>query len=80
MIINPDWLKPKAKPYFHQTKLSAAHVLLNCIEKLVECMESIDKEEMDCDTCFEMEEQILSEEIEAPNLCRIEPSELMRSF
>jgi hypothetical protein len=43
MTTNPDWLKPKEKPYFHQ-------ISLNCIEKLVECMEGIDIEEMDCDT------------------------------
>ncbi len=63
MITNPDWLKPKEKPYFHQTKLSAAHVSLDCIEELVECMESIDIEEIDCDTCLKMQE-ILSGEID----------------
>ncbi len=56
MIINPDWLNPKEKPYFHQ-------ISLNCIGKLVECMESIDIEEMDCDTCLIMQE-ILRDEIE----------------
>jgi len=39
MITNPDWLKPKEKPYFHQ-------ISLDCIEKLVECMEGIDIEDM----------------------------------
>ncbi len=58
MIINPDWLKPKEKPYFHQ-------ISLDCREKLVECMEDIDIEEMDCDTCFKMQE-ILRDEIEDP--------------
>ncbi len=43
MIVNPEWLKPKEKPYFHQ-------ISMDCIEKLVECMEGIDIEEMDCDT------------------------------
>ena len=56
MITNPEWLKPKVKPYFHQ-------ISLYCIEKLVECMESIDIEEMDCDTCLKMQE-ILSDEID----------------
>jgi hypothetical protein len=56
MIINPDWLKPKEKPYFHQ-------ISLDCIGKLVECMESIDIEDMDCDTYFKMQ-KILSDEIE----------------
>jgi hypothetical protein len=36
---------------------------LNCIEKLVECVESIDIEEMDCDTYLKMQE-ILSGEID----------------
>ncbi len=36
-----------------------------CIEKLIECMESIDIEEMDCDTCLKMQE-ILSGEIDDP--------------
>ena len=49
MIVNPDWLKPKEKAYFHQ-------ISLDCIEKLVECMESIDIEDMDCDTCLKMQE------------------------
>ncbi len=58
MIINPEWLKPKAKPYFH-------HISLDCIEKLVDCVESIDIDEMDCDTCFKMQE-ILRNEIDDP--------------
>ncbi len=58
MIVNPEWLKPKEKPYFHQ-------ISLDCIEKLVECMEGIYIEEMDCDTCFKMQE-ILYDEIDDP--------------
>ena len=58
MISNPNWLNPKEKPYFHQ-------ISLGCIEKLVECMESIDIEELDCDTCFKIQE-ILSDEIVDP--------------
>ncbi|MGR3174345.1 MAG: hypothetical protein ACUZ8N_07070 [Candidatus Scalindua sp.] len=58
MINNPDWLKPDEKHDFHQ-------ISLDCIEKLVECMESIDIEEMDCDTCLKMQE-ILIDEIDDP--------------
>ncbi len=58
MIVNPDWLKSKEKPYFHQ-------ISLDCIEKLVECMESFDAEEMDRGTCFNMHE-ILRGEIDDP--------------
>jgi len=58
MIVNPNWLKPKEKPYFHQ-------ISLECIDKLVECMEGIDIEEMDCDSCFKMHE-ILRGEIDDP--------------
>jgi len=43
MILNPEWLKPKEKPYFHQ-------ISLNCIEKLVKGIESFDKGEIDADT------------------------------
>ncbi len=60
MILNPEWLKPKEKPYFHQ-------ISLDCIEKLVDCMEGIDIEDMDCDTCFKMQE-ILTDEIDDPEL------------
>ncbi len=56
MITNPDWHKPKGNPYFHK-------ISLDCIEKLVESMESIDIEEIDCDTCLKMQE-ILSDEID----------------
>ncbi len=38
MIVNPDWLTPKEKPYFHQ-------ISLDCIEKLVECIERFNKGE-----------------------------------
>ncbi len=58
MIINPDWLKPKETPYFHQ-------ISLDCIEKLAECMDGIDIEEMDCYICLKMQE-ILREEINDP--------------
>ncbi len=58
MILNPEWLKPKEKPYFHQ-------ISMNCLEKLVECMEGIDIEDLDCNTCLKMQE-ILSDEIDDP--------------
>ncbi len=58
MISNPDWLKPKIKPYLHQ-------ISMNCLEKLVDCMEGIDIEDMDCVTCFKMQE-MLSDEINDP--------------
>ncbi len=56
MIDNPDWLKPGESAYFHR-------ISQDCIEKLVECIEGIDIDEMDCDTCIKMQE-ILSDEIE----------------
>jgi len=56
MITNPDWLKPKAKPYFHQLSLG-------CIQEMAQYIEDNDIEEMDCDTCLVMQE-ILSDEIE----------------
>ncbi len=56
MINNPDWLKPKVKPYFHQ-------ISLGCIEEIAAYIEDNDIEEMDCDTCLIMQE-ILSDEIE----------------
>jgi hypothetical protein len=55
MIVNPEWLKPKA-PF-------PSSISLDCIEKLVKCMEGIDIEEMDCDTCLKMQE-ILSDEFD----------------
>ncbi len=58
MITNPEWLKPKEKPYFHQ-------ISMDCIEKLVDCMEGIDIEDMDCVTCFKMQE-MLNDEIDDP--------------
>ncbi len=40
---------------------------MNCLEKLVDCMEGIDIEDMDCVTCFKMQE-MLSDEIDDPEL------------
>ena len=53
---NPDWQKPEIKPYLHQLSLE-------CIEEITVFMESIDTEEMDCDTCLIIQE-ILCDEIE----------------
>ncbi len=58
MILNPEWLKLKEKPYFHQ-------ISMDCLKKLVDCMEGIDIEDMDCVTCFKMQE-MLSDEIQDP--------------
>ncbi len=59
MINNPDWHKPKVKPYFHQ-------ISLGCIEEIAAYIEDNDIEEMDCDTCLIMQE-ILSDEIDDSN-------------
>ena len=58
MIDNPDWSQPDERAYFHQ-------ISQDCIRKLVECMEGIDTDEIDCDTCLMMQE-ILSDEIDDP--------------
>ena len=60
MINNPDWQKPKIKPYLHQ-------ISLECIEEIAIFMDGIDTEEMDCDTRLIMQE-ILSDEIEDEEL------------
>ncbi len=56
MITNPDWLKPKVKPYFHQ-------ISLECLEEIAAYREDNDIERMDCDTCLIVQE-ILSDEID----------------
>ncbi len=45
MIVNPEWLKPKEKPYFHQ-------ISMNCLEKLVNCQGKFNKGKIDADTSF----------------------------
>ncbi len=52
MITNPNWLKPKEKPYFHQ-------ISLGCIEKLVNCIERFNKGKIDADTSSKIEKQRL---------------------
>ncbi len=64
MILNPDWLKPKEKPYFHQ-------ISLNCIEKLVECIERFNKGEIDADTSSKVEKQILFDEFGDPEFLEL---------
>ena len=57
MILNPEWLKPKEKPYFHQ-------ISLDCLEKLVKCIERFNKDEIDADTSSKIEKQILVDEFD----------------
>jgi hypothetical protein len=59
MILNPEWLKPKEKPYFHQ-------ISMNCLEKLVDCIAKLNKGEIDADTSCQIEKQILTDEIQDP--------------
>ncbi len=61
MILNPEWLKPKEKPYFHQ-------ISMDCLEKLVDCIGRFNKGEIDADTSCKMEKQILTDEIDVPEL------------
>ncbi len=51
MITNPEWLKPKEKPYFHQ-------ISPDCIEKLVKCIERFNKGEIGADTSLKISKQI----------------------
>ncbi len=57
MIVNPEWLNPKEKPYFHQ-------ISLDCIEKLVECIERFNKGEIDADMSLNISRQILESEFD----------------
>ncbi len=57
MILNPEWLRPKEKPYFHQ-------ISMNCLEKLVNCQVKFNKGKIDADTSSKMFEQILTDEID----------------
>ncbi len=61
MILNPEWLKPKEKPYFHQ-------ISLDCLEKLVDCIKRFNNDEIDADTSCQIEKQILTDEIQDPEL------------
>ncbi len=57
MILNPDWLKPKERPYFHQ-------ISIDCIAKLVECIERFNRGEIDADTSLKMSKRILVDEFD----------------
>ncbi len=59
MILNPEWQKPKEKPYFHQ-------ISMVCIGRLIECVGRVDKGEIDADTSCQIEKQILTDEIDDP--------------
>ncbi len=61
MIVNPEWLKSKEKPYFHQ-------ISMDCLEKLVDCIGRFNKDEIDADTSCQIEKQILTDEIDDPEL------------
>ena len=57
MILNPEWLNPKEKPYFHQ-------ISLDCIDKLVKCIAKFNIGEIDADTSSKIERQILEGEFD----------------
>ena len=59
MILNPEWRKPEEKLYFHK-------ISLDCIEKLVKCIERFNKGEIDADTSSKIEKQILEGEFDDP--------------
>ncbi len=61
MILNPEWRKPEEKLYFHK-------ISLDCIEKLVDCIGSFNKGEIDADTSGQIEKQILTDEIQDTEL------------
>ncbi len=63
MILNPEWLKPKEKPYFHQ-------ISMDCLGKLVDCIAKLNKGEIDADTSCQIEKQILTDEIQDPELLK----------
>ncbi len=51
MITNPDWLKPKEKPYFYQ-------ISLDCLKKLVDCIGRFNKGEIDADISSKIEKSL----------------------
>ena len=56
MINNPEWKRSKTNPYIHQ-------ITLDCIKYLVCCLEHLKRDEIDGNTCFETQKQILIDEI-----------------
>jgi hypothetical protein len=73
MINNPDWLNPKIKPYHHQ-------ISLDCIKKLVDCVEQFNKGRIDADTTFKTQKQILTDEIEDREFLEFMAHKLPRRF
>ncbi len=73
MITNPEWLKPKEKPYFHQ-------ISMDCLEKLVDCIGRFNKGEIDADTSCQIEKQILTDEIDDPELLNFAVENISKLF
>ncbi len=73
MIVNPEWLKPKEKPYFHQ-------ISMNCIGKLVENVGRFNKEEIDADTSCQIEKQILTDDIQDTEFLNIAVENISELF
>ncbi len=57
MINNPEWQRPHTSPYIHP-------ISLDCIKYLIGCLEQLKKDEIDGNTCFEIQKQILVDEID----------------
>ncbi len=57
MIKNLEWKRPEINPYIHQ-------ISRNCIKYLVGCLEQFKKDEINGNTCFGMQKQILIDEID----------------
>ncbi len=57
MINNPEWQRPHTNPYIHL-------ISLDCIKYLIGCLEQLKKDEIDGNTCFEIQKQILVDEID----------------
>jgi hypothetical protein len=73
MILNPEWLKPKEKPYFHQ-------ISMDCLEKLVDCIGRFNKGEIDADTSCQIEKQILTDEIQDTELLNFAVENISKLF
>ncbi len=59
MISNPDWLKPKIKPYMQQ-------ISFDCVEMLVKCQRMFNKNKIDYTKWLKTIVDILKGEIEDP--------------
>jgi hypothetical protein len=69
----PDWYKPKIKPCFHQ-------ISLDCLEKLVKCIERFNKGEIDAVTSCQIEKQILTDEIQDPEFLEFAVENISKLF